>query len=107
MGDAPGETQPWSNYLPALNRAVLAIEQALMASTVSPTWTSEQRGQALKLLEQIRQRWQRQTDPRAELDQLRTLCWDSPVASLTLVRTNLELISSWHEELHAAQMNLK
>jgi hypothetical protein len=102
MGDGH-PTPAWHNYLPALERALLSIEQSLMDSSVKPTWTEAQRARSLALLEEIRQRWQNQHDPSAALDQLRNLCWDSPVASLTLVRANLELIRSWHEELTGAR----
>jgi hypothetical protein len=102
MGDVH-PNQPWHNYLPALDRALLAIEHALLASNAAPNWTDTQRADALGLLEVIRQRWQHRIDPSAELDQLRNLCWDSPVASLTLVRANLELIRSWREELVLVQ----
>lgn len=99
--DDPTPEEPWNNYLPALDSAALKIEQAILATVIGLRWTVEQRQRSLWLLEQTRAMWIQQTNPNAALDELHSLCWDSPVESLSLVRANLELIRSWSQEIVA------
>ncbi len=100
--DDPTPEPAWSNYLPALDRAALKIEQAITATVTGPRWSVEQRRRCLWLLEHTRVLWRQRTNPNAALDELRSLCWDSPVESLSLVRSNLELIRSWSQEIVSA-----
>ena len=101
------QAERWNDYLPALERALSALTEAVHATGLSPAWTQQQAARACSLLSEINTRWHAQHDPSAALRELRTLCWDSPLEPLMLVRANLELISSWTDEITGGEQQPK
>jgi hypothetical protein len=75
------------------------MEMALRERNGDRDWGSGERDHALALIQRIEKLWQNRVDPNLELTELRSLCWNSPIHSLGLVRTNLELICAWREEI--------
>ena len=75
------------------------MEQALREPDGDRDWVSGERDQALALIERVEKLWQNRVDPNFELNELKSLCWNSPIQSIGLVRMNLELICAWREEI--------
>jgi hypothetical protein len=106
VGNPPVQGR-WMNYESALERALTTIVQHLTAEPLTPLWTASHYARAVTATQRIRQQWLSGSGDRSSLAELSALTAHlSPVCG-TVVRSVIDTIEAWIQDLEEDQRALQ